>query len=193
VPDGLQVKFGDDLSHDKLPKDMAMKGTNAHALVLATLLGFSNSTAACPLARLARIANEPIASLRHKELPLTHWESTAGGRWDIYLRSDGTLHSIIRTDFGETGQRKTRASFLTKDDFVVVSTTVRYRSPVRIEYPVKIASTISTPYFFCENAIYIPAIMDDESSATQSLIEAKRLKSDIFESGDLASYLKRIK
>jgi hypothetical protein len=51
-----------------------------------------------------------------------------GGLWDIYLRADNTSHSIIRRDFGETGQRKIRATFLTKDEFAVISTIMRYNS-----------------------------------------------------------------
>ena len=170
-----------------------MKRTNAHGLALVTVLAFGTPSTACPLVRLARIANEPTTSMRHKEVPLTQRESTEGGQWDIYLRPDGALYSIIRTDFGETGQRKIRASFLTKDEFVVISTTIQYRVSFREEYPFKVASTISTLYFFCEDVIYIPAMMSRESSATQSLDEAKRLKAVFFESSDVASYIKRIK
>ena len=36
-------------------------------------------------------------------------------------------------------------------------------------------------------------MISDELSATQSLIEARRLKSEFFESSDVASFLKRIK
>jgi hypothetical protein len=170
-----------------------MKRTNAGVLTLATLLAFGSSATACPLARLARIAIEPITSLRHKEQPATQRESTEGGQWDIYLRPDGALHSIVRRDFGETGQYKARASFLTKDDFVIVTTIVRYRSPISPEHPVEIVSTTSTAYYFCKDVVYIRAIMSDESSGTQSLIEARRLKSEFFESSEIGSYLKRIR
>jgi len=82
---------------------------------------------------------------------------------------------------------------LTKDDFVIITTIVSYTSPISPERPVEIASTTSTPYFFCKDVVYIPAMMSDESSSTQSLIEARRLKSEFFESSDVASYLRKIK
>lgn len=149
------------------------------------LLALDGAALACPLARLVRIADEPLTSLRHKERPLSHRASTEGGKWDVYLRPDGMLHSIIRTDFGEIGQRKVRASFLTRHDFVLESTTVRYKSPLFV-------GKFSSRYFFCKDVVYAPVKMNDESSGTQALAEAKDLKS-IFESDDIASDLKRLK
>jgi hypothetical protein len=162
------------------------------ALLLVVLVARGGPTAACPLVRLARIADAPLISLQHKEVDLTHWESAEGGQWDIYLRPGGTLHSIIRTDFGEKGKRNVRASFLTKDDFVIVSTLVHYKLPITAG-PVEIASTASTRYFFCKEVFYLPAMLKDESSSGQSLAEAKDLRSVFFESSDISSYLKGLK
>jgi hypothetical protein len=164
---------------------------NTCALALAMLLALDGATLACPLARLVRIADEPLTSLRHKERPLSHRASTEGGKWDVYLRPDGMLHSIIRTDFGEIGQRKVRASFLTRHDFVLESTSVRYKSPLFVG-KFEIESAVSSRYFFCKDVVYAPVKMNDESSGTQALAEAKDLKS-IFESDDIASDLKRLK
>jgi hypothetical protein len=172
--------------------DRSIKRMNAGALALATLVAWHSPAVACPLVRLARVTDEPLISLQHKELPLTHWESAEGGKWDVYLRPDGTLHSIIRTDFGETFQRKDRASFLSKGDFVMVSTFVRYKFPITMG-PVEIASTVSARYFLCKGVVYLPATLKDESSGTQSLAEAKHLKSVFFESADIVSYLKGLK
>jgi hypothetical protein len=169
-----------------------MQRISAGAPALATILALSGPAAACPLVRLARLADGPVTSLQHKEVPLTQWASLEGGTWDVYPRRDDALHSIIRTDFGETGRRKVRASFLTRDDFIIVSTKERYKFPLPVT-PVEIASTVSTRYFFCNDVVYLPAMFNDESSAAQSLAEAKELKSVFFESGDIASYLRGLK
>jgi hypothetical protein len=169
-----------------------MQQMSAGASALAIILALGGPTAACPLARLARLADEPVTSLQHKEVPLTQWASLEGGTWDVYRRRSGTLHSIIRTDFQETGRHKVRASFLTGDDFVIVSTKERYKFPLPV-VPVEIASTISTRYFFCKGVVYLPAMLDDESSAAQSLAEAKELKAVFFASGDIAAHLEGLK
>jgi hypothetical protein len=172
------------MSSDRSMKRMIV---SVRALAVAMILASGSPTTACPLVRLARLADEPITSLQHREVPLTQWASLEGGTWDVYLRRGGTLHSIVRTDFHETGRQKIRATFLTRGDFVIVSTKDRYKSPLP-EIPVEIAGTVSTRYFFCNDVVYLPAMLNDESSGTQSLAEAKELKSIFFESDDVASY-----
>ncbi len=177
---------------DLAVRDRSTKAMNSCALTLLMLLALTAPAAACPLDRLAHMADAPVTSLRHKEVPLTQWTSSEGGSWDIYLRPGGALHSIVRTDLGEKGRRTVRASFLTKDDFVIVSTEDHYKLPLPM-LPVAIASTVSARYFFCKDVVYLPATLNDESSGTQSLTAAKELKAVFFESGDIASYLRKLK
>ena len=134
----------------------------AHRLAVIGLLVCGHPAAACPLDRLTRIASEPLKGLHRTDQALSEVISTEGRRWQIYRRRNGTLHSIIRLDLGETGRAELRASFATPDEFVIVATTVRYKFPLPNTKP-GISSTESTRYFFCRDLVYIPASLGDDA------------------------------
>src|SRR5262245_49755426 len=164
-----------------------MTRARAHGLAFLGLLVCGGPTSACPLDRLARIADEPLKSLHRKQLPVSEVMSAEGGFWEIYRRRNGALHSIVRFDLGETGQGRTRVSFVTPKEFVIVATTVKYALP--LPNKVRIASTVSTRYFFCGDVVYVPALVGDDESGAQALRDAKDMKAVIFESPDVASEL----
>jgi len=166
-----------------------MKWTRAPGLIVIGILGCGDPTAACPLDRLTKIASESLKGLHRKEEGISEVISTEGGRWEIYHRRNGTLHSIVRTDLGETGRGEIRASFVTPDEFVIVATTVRYKMPIPNKWA-GISSTESTRYFFCRDLVYIPASLGDDASAAQALADAKELRSSFFDASEIASYLK---
>ena len=161
----------------------------AHRLAVVGLLVCGDPAAACPLDRLTRIASEPLKGLQRTNQALSEVISTEGGRWEIYHRRNGTLHSIVRSDFGETGRAELRASFATPDEFVIVATAVRYKYPGIAGKTVGIASTESTRYFFCRDLVYIPASLGDDASAAQALADAKELRSSFFDASEIAAYL----
>jgi hypothetical protein len=85
------------------------------------------------------------------------------------------LHSLVRTDFGETGQSQRRASFVDKRTFGIVVTTLQYDAPISPKRPVRIVDRISTEYFFCDDSsvVHVPANPEDELSALAAIRKAK--------------------
>ena len=160
----------------------------AHRLAVIGLLVCGDPTAACPLDRLTRIASEPLKGLQRTEQALSEVIGGEGGRWQIYRRRNGTLHSIVRFDLGETMRSELRASFATPNEFVIVATAVRYKFPLPNPTP-GVASTESTRYFFCRDLVYIPASLGDDASAAQALADAKELRSSFFDASEIAPYL----
>ncbi|CCE02456.1 exported hypothetical protein [Bradyrhizobium sp. STM 3809] len=151
----------------------------------------TSAVAACDLAGLMRISADRLQSLQHRDVDMTRAESSEGGHWDVYLRQDGTLHTIVRKDFGETGMRNLRASFRTADQFVVVATDVRYREPIASGARTKIARSDATVYLFCGNVVYAPASLSAEGGGEKAVAAAKSLKSDILLPPEVAPYLSR--
>ena len=103
----------------------------AYWFALVALTSFSSANA-CSIAELRAIGDTPLdrlpSSAEHEfaEPRL----STEGGSWQVIHKEDGTPHSFLITAMGETGQGRTRISFLKRHDFVIVQTAIRYAEPI---------------------------------------------------------------
>lgn len=151
------------------------------------------SVEACPIEELVQINKEPLRAESRVEVSVTRQQSTEGGQWQIYFRANGTLHSIIRLDLGETGQKELRVSFLDRRNFVVVSTTRYYDAPIEPLKDVKIESEITKLYFFCDEMVYLPVVTGDEMEAARESRETKYLRSLILDAEEISAYLNLLK
>ncbi|WP_125461742.1 MULTISPECIES: hypothetical protein [Rhodomicrobium] len=113
-------------------------------------IAFTNLVKACPVGQLAALSKETLGELRKEELPAGDNDSTEGGQWQIFIRDDASLHSIIRLDFGETGQRQIRLSRLNRREFAITLNNLRYDIPLNANDRVDTdtANKISKVYFF---------------------------------------------
>jgi hypothetical protein len=93
-----------------------------------------------PIDKIVHATREPLGKYQKTEISALELRSTEGGVWHIYGKRDGALHSLVRTDFGETGQLQTRASFVDKCTFGIVVTTLEYDA----QYPLSVRCGLST-------------------------------------------------
>ena len=145
--------------------------------------------AACPLDALANLASEPRRDLRQEEVPVPHRQSTEGGIWHVYRRADGTGHSIVRTDYSETGRLEQSASFLTRENFTVIERYFEYRQPLWHDATGEVSRVSSIQYFFCGGVPYLPLSMSVEPLGTEAQAEADELRSVFLDADELTPYL----
>jgi hypothetical protein len=169
----------------------------ALALALQPLLALATagSLLACPIDKIAQATREPLGTYEKTEVDVLEYRSTDGGVWHIYRKRDGALHSVVRTDFGETGQLQTRISFVDKHTFGIVVTTLRYDAPIYLKDQVQVVERVSTEYLLCDksNVVYVPASPQDESSALAAIRKAKEERAMLFGAKEIAPYLKDIR
>ncbi len=138
---------------------------------------------------------EPLGTYKKTEVDAREVRSTEGGVWYVYHKGDGALHSIVRVDFGETGQVQRRASFVDRHASGVVVTGLRYDRPIDPKRPVRVVERTSKEYFFCDgsNVGYPQANPRDDASALAANREAKAEKSMLFSSEEIAPYLEGLR
>src|SRR5262245_17356908 len=100
----------------------------AAALALLSI-ATSGPLMACPIEKILQATREPLGRYKKIEVSAREVRSLEGAVWHVHLRRDGAPHSIVRTDFGESGQRQTCASFLDRHTFGIVVTTLKYEVP----------------------------------------------------------------
>jgi hypothetical protein len=166
---------------------------------VAVLAALSIATAgpllACPIEKIAHATREPLDRFKKIEVDAREWRSLEGGHWLIYLRHNGVPHSIVRIDYGETGQRQMRASFVDKHTFGIVITTLKYDEPINAERQVQVVESVSTQFLFCHksNIVYLQANPQDEASALAAIREAKAERTMLFNAEEIATYLKGLR
>jgi hypothetical protein len=162
------------------------------ALLIVAVVG---PLQACPVKKLAHVTREPLGGYTKLELAVRDVRTAEGGLWRIYFRHDGVPHSIVRIDFGETGQKQIRASFVGPHSFGMVVTTLRYDAPLDSHRQTRISERSSTEYLFCgkDDLIYVPVNPEDEASALESIRQAKSLRARLLNSEEIEPYLKRLR
>jgi hypothetical protein len=167
------------------------------ALAVQALLSIAAAAPllACPIEKIAHATREPLDRFKKIEVEARKWRSLEGGHWLIYLRQDGVPHSIVRIDYGETGQWQVRVSFVDKQTFGIVVTTLRYDAPIDPSRQARVVESVSTEAFFCDksNLVYVQANPHDELSALAAIREAKAQKAMLFEAEEIAQYLKHFR
>jgi hypothetical protein len=166
-------------------------------VAVQALLGIATAgpLLSCPIEKIAHATREPLDRYKKTEISAREVHSLEGAVWQVYLRNDGALHSIVRLDFGEMGQMQTRASFVAADTFGIVVTTLKYDAPIDPNRRVRIAERSSTAFYFCDgsNVVYLPANPQEDASAPEAMRRAKWLRAMIFNSQEIAPYLKRVR
>lgn len=124
------------------------------------LLGFSTASAAqCPVPEIEEALTAPLQGLAMSEHPVEDIQSTEGGVWRIYRRADGTLHSIIRIDAGESGMSERRLSILSNADYGIAVTRVDYLRHAFVEDggPNGTARRSTEYFYFWNGKLHLPA------------------------------------
>jgi hypothetical protein len=172
-----------------------MLRTLALALQPPLALATAGALLACPIDRIAQATREQLGIYEKTEVGALENHSTEGGTWHIYRKRNGALHSIVRTDYGETGQRQTRISFVDKHTFGIVVTTLRYDAPIYLKDEVQVVERVATEYFFCDksNVVYVPASLQDEPSALAAIRKAKEERALLFDAKEIAPHLKHLR
>jgi hypothetical protein len=149
----------------------------------------------CPIGKIAHAARAPLDSYKKTAVEAREVRSTEGGAWYIYHKADGALHSIVRVDYGETGQFQMRASFLDRRTLGIIVTRLRYDAPISPYRSVRIVERTSTEFFFCDGSHvgFLQANPRDDASALAAIREAKGEKSMLFDSEEIAPYLEGLK
>lgn len=152
------------------------------------------SAVACPLDQLSKLSDQRLDVLRAQQVPVESDQSLEGGIWSVYFRADGSVHSIVRTDFGEMGKREMRVTFLDLHNFTIGVTVFSYKAPIGTASVVEILDTSSKTYFFCEadDVVYVPVNPRNPKSAPADIEAASSLKAEIFEAPEISSYIQTI-
>lgn len=159
------------------------------ALVAPALLALPSIALACPVPELVALSKAPLAKLKKTEFDVEEQDSAEGGRWQVYARPDGSVHSILRTDFGETGKAISRASFLNAKTFAITVTTERYAAPIGTPGPVKVASRTTKTFLVCDDKLLGP---DGKSGNAEWLKDAQEARGTLA-AKELAPHLKKIR
>ena len=154
---------------------MVYKLLSATAATLILMIASFDAAFGCPVLELAKKVQEPLRALKKIEVEAQEQRSTEGGVWHVYLTRNGRPHSIVRTDYGETGKLRTRASFLDSKNFGIEVVEERYAEPIYAKPPTKIVSRSTVAYFFCETdgMIYMPVSTADDGNAGKPFLKAK--------------------
>ncbi len=165
------------------------------AVLVLSSIATAGPLMACPIEKIVQATLEPLG--RHKKIEVSAREvrSLEGAVWHVYHRRDGALHSIVRTDFGESGQRQTRASFLDRRTFGIVVTILKYDAPIGAKAQVQVAERSSTEFFFCDgsNIVYLPANPQEEANALAAIRRAKDERRMLFSAEEIAPYLNSVR
>jgi hypothetical protein len=159
-----------------------------------TAIATAGPLLSCPIEKIAHVTREPLGEFKKIEVDARKWRSLEGGVWKVHLRQDGVPHSIVRIDYGETGQRQVRASFVDKHAFGLVVTSLRYDAPISADRAVKVVERTSTEFFFCGSHVgLLQAKPKDDANTLAAIRGAQGEKSMLFASQEIAPYLERLK
>lgn len=163
------------------------------AVAVLTLVLASTATS-CPLDRLRQIVKEPLTGYEVREVAAAERRSTEGGVWRLYFHSNGQLHSVVRIDFGETGQWNARISFIDARNFGIVDRVLRYDLPISPNRSVQIADESSTTYLFCDYDKLVIAPIDGvvERTSPEDVPDAKAFRDLFFRSNEIIPYLRML-
>jgi hypothetical protein len=148
-------------------------------LLLLALVGLACETAACPLPEMIRESQSDLNALRKDRLSISATESAEGGYWELYSRHDGLIHSAVRYDFGETGQRQLRASFVGPELYSISEIMQHYAEPIQAGTATVIQSEYRQQYLYCEGTVYSGGDLTKPIRGDQ-LVRALELKAEVF-------------
>ena len=117
-------------------------------------------------------------------------DSAEGGVWERYFRKDGSLHSVVRRDLGETGQWEVRASFISPGGLVIVSSEEHYEESLP-RLPVVVASTKTEEFLYCGAAVYEVADTKHPLTDKRRLARAGELRRIFLQQKDLWPYFRQ--
>lgn len=159
---------------------------------LAIAFAFAASpTLACPVSTLVTLSKGPLGKLKKAEFDVAEQQSAEGGRWQVYSRRDGIVHSIVRTDYGETGRTTSRASFLDAKTFAITVAVERYDKPIGTTGDVKVAGRTAKTFLYCEREGKI--LGSDGRPGTPGWLKEAREERRTFEAEELAPHLANVK
>ncbi len=129
-------------------------------LASALLLGAAATATAgeCPVGGIETALTAPLDGLKMTEREVTDIQSTEGGVWRIHSATDGTAHSIIRLDGGESGSGEHRLSIVDRQTYGIAVTRVDYLRHAFIEDagPNGTAKRTTEFFYFCGGKLYTP-------------------------------------
>lgn len=130
-------------------------------LLAATLLLAAAATASageCPVAGIEAILTAPLDGLKVTEREVTDIQSTEGGVWRVYSTADGTAHSIVRLDGGESGRGERRLGIVDGETYGIAVTRIDYLRHAFIEEagPNGTAKRTTEYFYYCGGTLYLP-------------------------------------
>jgi hypothetical protein len=129
---------------------------------LAAALLFATATAAsageCPVSRIEEALAAPLEQMKMTERPVTDIQSTEGGVWRIYAGADGTVHSVLRLDGGESGRGERRLSIVDGEAYGITVTRVDYLRHAFIDEagPNGTAKRTTEYFYVCGGKLHLP-------------------------------------
>ncbi len=136
----------------------------------ALLLGFSaTAMAQCPVAEIEKALAAPLDGLQMSEQPVQDVQSTEGGVWRIYRAQNGSLHSVIRIDAGESGMSERRLSIHGTADYGIAVSRIDYLRHAFIEDggPNGTVRRTTEYFYFCGGKLHVPP----EQYATMNVVD----------------------
>lgn len=140
-----------------------------HLAAALLVTSASCASAACDIDAISSALESSLAQMKPTEIEVSKVESTDGGVWNVYRESDGRLHSITRSDYGESGRREMRLSTVNRDAYGIAETRIDYIRHAYLEEagPNGLAKRTTVFYYFCDGKLYMPsaegAMVDSES------------------------------
>lgn len=128
------------------------------ALLAIAASAAAADAAECPLARIEQALSAPVAGLKKLERDVSDVQSTEGGVWQIYRETDGRVHSIVRSDGGESGMSERRLSVVNRSTYGIAVTRVDYLRHAFTEEggPNGTARRTTDFYYFCGGKLVVP-------------------------------------
>jgi|GEM_PF-2228220 hypothetical protein len=119
----------------------------------------SCASAACDIDAISTALESSLAHMKPAEIDVSKVESTDGGVWRVYREADGRMHSITRSDYGESGRREMRLSTVSRGAYGISETRIDYLRHAYLEEagPNGMAKRTTTFYYFCDGKLYVPA------------------------------------
>ena len=130
-------------------------------LPLAALLIVTLGTAAraeCPVAEIEKALGQSLGSMKMTEREVSDIQSTEGGVWRIYQGRNGSLHSIVRIDGGESGMGERRLSVVDAKAYGIAVTRVDYLRHAFIDDagPNGTAKRTTEYFYYCGGSLFLP-------------------------------------
>ena len=162
----------------------------ATLLLLGAPAASAAPAAACPEAKITQVLREPFRRLKKKDVLAGDQRTAEGGVWDVWSHRKGALHSIVRTDYSETGKTEARLSFVNAKNYGILVTTERYEKPITERGPVRVQESVVNLYLFCGDQVIDRS---PKPAGGRALEAARQQRAAFFDAKELAPYLRQLK